>query len=435
MTERRFSTPVWRAPDCAAPLHTPLEGEERVDLLVVGGGLLGLSTALHAARRGLATRVLEANRIGTGASGLNGGQVIPGLKLDPADLVARFGPARGEALIAFAGSTADAVFDLIARENLAVPHRRAGWIQAAPTYEAMRALEARDAQWRARGADCALLDARAIAALTGTRLYAGGWLDRRAGVVDPLALTLELARVAVAAGAKIAEGERALALGRREGRWRVRTASGEIDAQMVVVAANADADGLVPGLAESLVPVPSFQVATEPLPAAMATGILPEGQAVSDLRRIPAYYRMSPDGRFVFGGRGVMREPRGPGAWRHIEFAMRRAYPILREAHIALRWRGAVALTTDHLPHIHEPEPGLVAAAGCQGRGVALMTALGERLAAYCAERDPDGLPLPITPIRPIPFHRFHRLGVAAAIAAKRALDAMDRRSSAQAAK
>ena len=308
-----------------------------------------------------------------------------------------------------------------------MPNRRAGWIQAAQTDEAMRGLEARDVEWRTRGADCALLDAREVAALTGARGYSGGWLDRRAGVVDPLALTLELARLATAAGAAIAGGTRALALGRREGRWRVRAEAGEIDAAFVVVAANADADGLVPGLAESLVPVPSFQVATEPLPAAMATGILPQGQAVSDLRRVPSYYRMSPDGRFVFGGRGVMREPHGPGAWRHIEFAMRRAYPVLREARIDLRWRGRVALTLDHLPHIHEPEPGLIAAAGCQGRGVALMTALGESLAAYCAERDPAALPLPITPIRPIPFHRFHAFGVATAIAWKRALDAMER--------
>jgi glycine/D-amino acid oxidase-like deaminating enzyme len=107
---------------------------------------------------------------------------------------------------------------------------------------------------------------------------------------------------------------------------------------------------------------------------------------------------------------------------------MRRAYPVLREARVALRWRGKVALTPDHLPHIHEPEPGLIAVAGCQGRGVALMIALGERLAAYCAIRDASALPLPITPIRPIPFHRFHQFGVAAAIAWKRALDATDRR-------
>jgi glycine/D-amino acid oxidase-like deaminating enzyme len=428
LTESSFSEPAWRRPAKAPLLHRRLEHGETVDLAVIGGGLLGLSTALHAARNGMSVRVVEAGKLGEGASGLNGGQVIPGLKYDPETLLELFGETRGEALIAFAASTADKVFGLIETERLAVPHVRNGWIQAAHTETAMRAAETRHRQWQARGAAAELLDAAAVARLTGARGYVGGWLDRRAGAVDPLALTLELARIADAAGARIAETTRATRLRHEGGVWRIGTAGGpELAAKAVVVATNAYSDGLVPGLAETIVPLHSFQIATEPLPAAQSAAIMPGGQAVSDSRRILVYFRRSADGRFVLGGRGRMSLPERPDDWSHLRHAMLRLYPALAGVPIAKRWFGRVGMTPDHLPHLHEPEKGLLAVVGCQGRGVGLMTALGERIAAYLATGDAAAIPFPPTPIRPIPFHRFRRVGIAAAIAWYRTLDALER--------
>lgn len=427
MPSTSFSEPIWQRPAGAALLHTPLERGESVDLAIVGGGLLGLSTALHAVRNGSSVRVVEARRLGEGASGLNGGQVIPGLKYDPETLLRMFGERRGEALIGFASGTADKVFDLIAAEKLDVPHRRSGWIQAAHTEAALRAAEERNRQWQARGADVALLDADEVARLTGASGYLGGWLDRRAGTVDPLSLTLELARVAHAAGARIAEETRATGLRRGDGLWRVTTATGEeVRAKSVVVATNAYSDALVPGLAETIVPLHSFQIATERLGDDRLAPILPGGQAVSDSRRILVYYRRGPDGRIMLGGRGRMA-PRSADDWKHLRGALVRLYPALSGVAIEKRWFGRVAMTPDHLPHVHEPEPGLLAVAGCQGRGVGLMTALGERLADYLAGRDPEILPFPPSPIRPIPFHRFRQVGVAATIGWYRMLDAFER--------
>jgi glycine/D-amino acid oxidase-like deaminating enzyme len=423
-----FCEPVWRRPAHAPSLHAPLAPGEEADLAIVGGGLLGLSTAFNAARGGMRVRVLEARRLGEGASGLNGGQVIPGLKYDPETLLALFGEKRGEALVAFAASTADRVFGLIEAERLDVPHVRNGWIQAAHTETAMQAAENRDRQWRARGADAELLDAGGIARLTGAQGYLGGWLDRRAGTVDPLSLTLELARIASAAGVRIAEETRATRLRRQGAGWRIGTAHGpELRAKAVVVATNAYSDGLVPGLAGTIVPLHSFQVATAPLPSTQAEAILPGGQAVSDSRRILVYFRRSSDGRLVLGGRGRMSLPTGPDDWAHLRHAMLRLYPALAGVAVEKRWFGRVAMTPDHLPHVHEPEKGLLAVVGCQGRGVGLMTALGERIAAYLAGGDAEAIPFPLTPIRPIPFHRFRRAGVAAAIAWYRMLDALER--------
>jgi glycine/D-amino acid oxidase-like deaminating enzyme len=423
-----FCEPIWQRPDGPDLPDAPLERGEHVDLAVIGGGLLGLTTALYAARAGCSVRVVEAQRVGEGASGLNGGQVIPGLKYDPDTLLSMFGTERGEALVGFAASTADKVFDLIAAEGLAVRNRRSGWIQAAHTEKALRAAESRDRQWRAREADVGLLSAAEIALLTGAQGYVGGWLDRRAGTVDPLALTLEIARIAVAAGARIAERTRATALRRGPAGWHVTIEDGtEFTAKALLVATNAYSDSLVPGLAETIAPLHSFQIATQPLSSARIATILPEGQAVSDSRRILVYYRRGPEGRVILGGRGRMGLPRTADDWRHLHRALLRLYPALADVAIEKRWFGRVAMTPDHLPHVHEPQPGLLAVVGCQGRGVGLMVALGERLAAYFRDGDQRAIPLPLSPIRPIPLHRFRRVGIAALITWYRTLDAFER--------
>ncbi|RUU47900.1 FAD-dependent oxidoreductase, partial [Mesorhizobium sp. M2C.T.Ca.TU.002.02.1.1] len=262
-----FPDPVWRKPHAAPAFQSELSSGT-LDAVIVGSGIMGLSTALHAARAGLSVQVLDAGAVGQGASGLNGGQVIPGLKYDPEWLLEHLGKERGEALVDFAAATADAVFDVIRDEKLAVPVTRNGWIQAAHTETALQAAANRDRQWRSRGADVELLDKAGIAAMTGAKGYLGGWLDRRAGVIDPLSYTMELARVAAAAGAKIAEQQRVVKLTKEADAWRVATQGGaELRTRSVVLATNAYTDGLLPGLAQTIVPLHSFQIATAPLRA------------------------------------------------------------------------------------------------------------------------------------------------------------------------
>ena len=423
-----FSEPVWISPARAYTFDAKIDADEAVDLAVIGGGLQGLSTAFHAARAGLRVRVVEAQQIGSGASGLNGGQVIPGLKYDPEWLIQHFGEERGGKLTDFVASVADFTFGLIEREGLDVQHNRSGWIQACHTAEAIRRAEERHRQWSAMGADAQLLNDADIALMTGANGYVGGWLDRRAGVVNPLALTMELARLACQSGVRIVEGKAATRLRSSLGEWQVELADGStLKAKKVLVATNAYSSDLVPGLAQSLVTLHSFQIATAPLPADLSDAILPHDQAVSDSRRILVYYRKSPDGRLVLGGRGRMGHPKGPQDWAHLRHAMLRLYPALEGIAIAKRWYGRVAMTPDHLPHLHEPEPGLMMMAGCQGRGVALMTAIGAPLAAYVQSSDKGQLPFPVSPIRPIPFHRFRKLGVTALITWYRMLDSFDR--------
>src|SRR5215207_5812083 len=239
---------LWAATAPPAFPTPRLDGDASVDVCVIGAGYAGLSTALHLAERGTNVLVLEAREPGWGASGRNGGQVIPGLKYDPDELVEKF-PERGEELVAFAGGTADAVFDLIARHKLYVPHVRAGWIQRAHTPDAIEAVRRRAEQWAKRGAAAEFLDKAATERHLGTAQYDAGWLDRRGGAIQPLAYARGLARAALEAGAAMHGQSRVTAVARNGGRFTVTTERGAaVTAEKVVVCTNGYTGDLVPRL-------------------------------------------------------------------------------------------------------------------------------------------------------------------------------------------
>ena len=415
---------LWAATAPPAPPTPALRESISTDVAIVGGGYLGLSCALHLAERGVRATVLEAHEPGWGASGRNGGQVIPGLKHDPDEVIAMFGPERGEALTAFAGSTADVVFDLIARHRMDVPHVRAGWLQGAHTDATLDVARRRAEQWAARGAPVEITDAARTAAIMGVETYRGGWVDQRAGAIQPLAYARGLARAALAAGAAIHGGTRVERLVQDGPRWHLDTVAGpRVTADRVVLATNAYVGDLWPGMRQTLVPMNSFLIATAPLSDNVRRTILPEGHVSSDTRKLLLYLRLDADGRLLVGGRGYFTEPSGPASWAHLDRALAKLFPQATGTPITHRWCGRLAVTTDYLPHLHEPAPGLLIDAGCQGRGVALQSALGRAIATYIATQDADALPLPVTPLRGIPFHRFHQAYVSALVAWYRVLD------------
>jgi glycine/D-amino acid oxidase-like deaminating enzyme len=414
---------LWAATAPPPPPTPPLDTSASADVCVIGAGYAGLSTALHLAERGVKVVVLEANEPGWGGSGRNGGQVIPGIKYDPDELEQKF-PDTAERLIPFVGGTADAVFDLIRRHRLEVPHARAGWIQGAHTPASVETVRGRAEQWARRGADAEFLDKASAERLLGTPQYDAGWIDRRGGAVQPLAYARELARVALAAGVGIHGKTRAAALARNGGRWTVSTEGGaSVTADRVVVCTNGYTGDLVPKLRETIIAPNSFQIATAPLSDNLRRSTLPEGQVTSDTRKLLLYFRMDHTGRFIMGGRGPFREPNGPEDWAHLERVLVKMFPQLKGTPIAYRWCGRVALTRDFLPHLHEPEPGLMIDIGCMGRGVGLQTAMGMKLAEYVATGNRSALPFPVTGIRPLPLHRLHKAYVSAIIAWYRLTD------------
>lgn len=416
---------LWAATASSAPATEPLEQSVSADVLVVGAGYAGLSTALHLAERGIDAVVLEAREIGFGGSGRNGGQVIPGLKYDPDELVAMFGKERGERLSAFAGATADHVFELIEKHAMDVPRIRSGWIQGAPDEASLAAAHRRAEQWERRGAPVRPLDRAEVSHLLGTDRYVGGWLDRRGGGIQPLSYAHGLAKAAQGAGAVIHTQTPVAGLKRKAGRWVAQTARGAtVTAKRVVVCTNAYTGSLWPGLRQTIIPANSFQIATDPLSDNLRKSILPEGHVSSDTRKLLLYFRLDHEGRLLMGGRGPFREPKGAQDWAHLERIVGKIFPALNSTRIAYRWCGRVAVTRDFLPHLHEPEPGLLIDIGCQGRGVGLQTAMGKAMADYVATGDVEVLPVPFSPIRPLPLHALHKLYASALIAWYRLTDA-----------
>lgn len=414
-----LSPSLWAATAAPAPVTTPLQSDVKADVVVIGAGYCGLSTALHLAERGVRVVVLEARDIGFGGSGRNGGQVIPGMKFDPSELIKMFGREKGQRLVDFSAGTVDAVFNLIDKHRMDVPHVRRGWVQGSHTPAALKMAERRVRDWGAQGVAAQLLDRAETARLLGTDKYLGGWMDPRGGGVQPLSYARGLARAAIAAGVVIHTHSPATQLLQDNGQWQVATAGGaKVSAERVVLCTNGYTDGLWPQLRKSIINANSFQVATEPLPEAVRRSILPEGHVSSDARNLLLYYRIDHSGRLLMGGRGTFNEPDPalPGDWSHLENVITKLFPQAAEIPIAYRWCGHVAITRDYLPHLHEPAPGLLIDIGCQGRGVGLQTRMGQALAEYIVGGDIQVLPVAPSTIRQFPLYGLRRLYVSAVI-------------------
>jgi glycine/D-amino acid oxidase-like deaminating enzyme len=406
---------LWEATAVEPPATAILAEASSVDVLVIGGGFTGLSTALHLAERGVKTAVLEARSIGFGASGRNGGQVNPGFKLDPDDAQAQLGSKYAERSLAFSGSAPDIVFDLIAKHKIDCDAVQPGWLQPAHNEAALRMLARRVQAWARRGIDMRMLDRDETAKLLGTGVYHGCAFDPRGGSVQPLSYARGLARAAISAGAVIYEDSPVSSLERRDGRWFARVRDCEIRAARVVVATNGYTDNIVPSLRQTVIAANSFQIATFPLDNTLAADVLPEGHTASDSRRIVLYFRKDRFNRVVIGGRGHFRDPQTAAEFSHLRRALDRMFPQLRGLPMEFQWAGRVALTRDGLPHIHEPCPGMLVGLGYNGRGIAMATAMGKVFADYLTTAE-NNLPFPVSAISPIPFHQLQRVYLGAAI-------------------
>ena len=418
---------LWAA--TAGPLDPPAElvGPLRTEIAVVGAGYTGLVAALRLCEAGRAVVVVDELEIGEGASGRNGGQVIPGLKYDPDTLESMYGAKSGAQLVSTIASGPDLVFELIGRHGIVCDAVRNGWLQLATAEAMLEPLIARCRQWQQRGASAELLGRPATVRLTGSQRYCGGWLDRRGGTVQPLAYLRGLARSAQRAGCQIYARSPALRLTRRERTWCLETPRGELLAEQVILATNAYADRLHDPLRRSVVALPSFQVATAPIPPELRASILPERQAVSDTWHLLRYFRLDAGGRLVMGARGVFGAAPVADAARLHYRAVREIYPQLEGIPFEYHWGGLVAMTPDHLPHLHELAPGLRAALGYNGRGVAMSTVLGTLLARWSLGESAAELGFPVTPLRPMTLHRCSRLGARVAIQYLRARDGIAR--------
>ena len=367
-------------PFAAQPI---LHGQVQADVCIIGGGYTGLSAALHLAERGYSVVLLEAHRLGFGASGRNGGQVGSGQRQDQDWLEAGAGKTAAHQMWDMAEEAKALVKSLISTHDMPVTFHHgvatACWHDA-DLQSTLRSAEKLEREYGY--GDLERLDQSAIGGLIGSKVFKGGVIDRGAGHVHPLNFALGLAKAAMAAGARLFERSQVVEIVQGP-KPVVRTAQGQVRADQVILACNGYLGGLDAKVAARVMPINNFIVATEPLGNA-AANILSQNIAVADTKFVVNYWRLSDDNRLLFGG-GESYGYRFPDILKTVRKPMLAIYPQLADAKIDYVWGGTLAITTNRMPCFTRPAPNILSASGYSGHGVAMATMAGKVLAATVA--------------------------------------------------
>jgi gamma-glutamylputrescine oxidase len=363
------------------PEHPALQESVRADVCVIGAGYTGLSAALHLAQAGMQVVVLEAQRIGWGASGRNGGQLTGGQRQDVDWLESRLGPADARRLWQLGEDARQLTKQLIAELDIdcdltpgvaVVAHRR----RYVGQYHAL--VDKLTDGYGRHGLE--KIDADATRALLGTDTYHGGYVDWEAAHLHPLKLAIGLALRCADLGVRFFEGSRALGFDAAAG-VTVRTATGRVQADYLVLAANGYLENLAPKLAGRIMPINNFMIATEPLDAQLAASLNPRRIAVADSRFVVNYFRMSTDRRMLFGGGENYRHRFPNDIATFVRPYLLKIYPQLADAAINYAWGGTLAITLNRLPHFGRLSRRVFFAQGYSGQGVGLAHLAGAVLA------------------------------------------------------
>lgn len=362
-----------------APPRPPLQQEISAEVCVIGAGYTGLSAALHLLEQGREVVILEANRVGWGASGRNGGQIVHSYSRDMDVIEAAHGTNAAKALGAMAFEGAQIIRQRV--EQYAIDcDLKAGGIYAAKSKRKIKDLEEHKALWERYGnQNLALYDRNELQRFVATDAYQAILVDESGGHIHPLNLALGEAAAVESLGGRIFEGSAVTAI-ERGGKALVRCANGAVRADTVIVACNAYIGDLEPKLAAKSMPCGTQVVATEPLGERWRE-VIPSDYCVEDNDFLLDYYRLSADRRMIFGG-GVIYGARDP---KRIEALIRpnleRTFPQLRGVAIDYAWTGNFLLTLSRLPQMGQLADNIYYSQGCSGHGVTFTHLAGRLLA------------------------------------------------------
>jgi len=388
---------LWVETAVAAPSCDSLEAALHTDVLVIGAGYTGLSSALHLAELGVSVVLLEAADIGYGGSGRSAGLVNAGIWKNPGHVTKYLGVEAGDRFNLALRDSPARVFDLVERFNMQCAARRCGTLHVAHSAGGMSYLEDRYQQLHDIGAAVELVDGPRCREMSGSPGYRhGAILDPNAGTIQPLGYVREMARVAIAQGVSLFQRSAIKTLQREDDVWLATTDRGKVHASQVIIATNAYADANCAGVRESTLPVNISHCATPPLPDDLLAGILPGGQAMWDTHRLLTSSRIDADGRLVMSYPGQLQK--GQRALRQA-FAMRKRnylFPQLKGIPWEYGWSGRIGVTTYNILRVQLLAPGLFAPAGYNGRGIATGTVIGKHLAQTIASDNRADFPFPI---------------------------------------
>jgi gamma-glutamylputrescine oxidase len=373
-------TPYWW--DAAPPETARAPLPKHVDVAIVGSGYCGMSAAAEFARAGRSVAVLDAREIGSGGSTRSGGMVSSGQKLALAGAIRGVPAQRLTRLMAESMASFDYLKSLVAEENLDADLQITGRFFGAFTPRHFERLKKQGDLLNAKtGVTVHVIQREEQRAVAGSDYYYGGILVDEYGGLHTAKYHRALRGLARARGASLHSHAEVTRMEGEAGRFILHTGRGVLQARQVLVATNGYTGSLLPFLSRRVLPVASYQIATEPLPPGLMAALNPGRRMISDSKRNLFYTRPSPDGtRMLFGSRPAAREVDEREAARLLHAKMVQLWPALRDVRITHSWKGYVAMTGDKLAHIGSRD-GVHYALGCNGNGVALMTYLGHRMA------------------------------------------------------
>lgn len=383
---------------------------EVVDVAVIGAGFTGLSAARTLAKRGAKVAVLDSESIGWGASSRNGGMVLTGMKLGVNKLISMYGRERTRRMYAASLASMDCVEQIVQEEGIACDFSRSGHLEVAckqkhfDDYE--RQAEVIEVEFNHK---LRVVQRSELSAEIGSSIYFGGMVDEVSAGCNPAQYVAGLARSALKAGAEIFEHARVQAIERdsREGEvgWKLTTSRGPLWAHEVFVGTSGYTSSTTPALQKKIIPIGSFIITTEVLPAALARELSPRNRMIYDSKNYLYYYRLTPDRRMLFGGRAAFF-PENDQTVRSSAEILRRGmidvYPQLRDARVEYVWGGTLDFAFDIMPHAGQMD-GMYYAVGYAGHGVAMATYQGQKIAEMMAGDKPEnpfvGIPFPSAPL------------------------------------
>jgi gamma-glutamylputrescine oxidase len=379
----------------------PLQGSETADVCIVGAGFTGISAALELLERGFSVVVLEAARVGWGASGRNGGQIVNGYSRDLDVIAKRYGQAAGRAIGAMAMEGGDIIRERVKKYDIACDLVDGGLFVALNPNQ-MRGLAHDKKIWAEYGhTGFELIDKLGLASHVASARYAGGLLDHKGGHLHPLNLVQGEAAAVERLGGRIFEDSRVIAVDAGD-KPIVRTAAGEVRAKHVLVCCNAYIGDLLPEIGHKIMAVSTQVLATERLGEALARRLLPSNVCVEDANYVLDYYRRTPDHRIIYGG-GIVYGGQDPESIRaKILPNMLKTFPELRDARIDFAWSGNFALTLTRFPQIGRLSPNVYFSHGCSGHGVTTTHLLGRLVAEAIA-----GAPARFDVLAKLPYYPF----------------------------
>jgi glycine/D-amino acid oxidase-like deaminating enzyme len=370
------------------PPASPGDFPARTDVAVIGAGFTGLSAARMLAQRGAKVAVLEANRIGWGASSRNGGMVLTGLKLSAEALSKKYGVELTRHMYAASVSSIDLVEQIVRDENIDCNFSRSGYLEVAckqshfDKYARSCDFIAKEMHHERR-----IVSRNELASEIGSTVYYGGMIDESSAGVNPARYVAGLAGAALRAGAEVYENAGVLEIQRGSrngtGGFELKTSRGNILARDVLVATSGYTSSATPALKKKVIPIGSFIIVTERISEPLARELSPRNRMISDSKHYLHYYRLTPDNRMLFGGRAAFFPETKNTVRRSAEILrgdMVRVFPQLQNTNIEHAWGGTLDFCFDTMPHAGQLD-GLYYALGYAGHGVAMATYCGAKMA------------------------------------------------------